>query len=492
MPLSRSTAPSRRLAHFEHAVNAAGLVLWTCDTVGRCTYVSPNWTALTGHPLRQVLGDGWQRFIHPEDLAQAMPVFRSALDQHHPVTVEYRLRRRDGTLLWVRDHGEPVRDGGKFTGYVGTLLEIDERKRLEESAREASERFALASRGTRDGIWDWDLLTHAFYATQRCQEIVGYTRETLDDQPNLIRYVHPRDRAAVTHSIEQHLTNRTPHDVEYRWRMPHGRYRWMRSRGQAVWDENGRPVRMAGSTGDITDRKRAEQRVAQLNRRLTESNAALVGQSEMLQTLAQRLIEVGEQERSRIARDLHDDLIQKLAYLQMQTALLGQASPSLRQPLGELELLAEQIVEDVRRIARDLHSSMLDHLGLERALRSYCADFSFRNKFAVKFRRQGVVTEPASSVALCLYRVAQEALRNAARHSGAAGATVTLVGSPSTLLMRVEDKGAGFVPQSAGNGLGLTSMSERVRLAGGLFRLVTRPTKGTLVEASLTWSPTAN
>lgn len=486
MPLQRSRRTGD-LATFERAVNAAGLVLWSCDARGRCTYMSEYWTELTGHPLQPVIGDGWQQFMNPEDLPRVMPEFEVVLRQRQPLTIEYRLRRKDGTEFWVRDHGTPVFERRVFRGYVGTILEIDERKQLEESLRAANELFSLAARGTNDGIWDWNLVTNEGRHSERSLEILGHPLERIATFKQFLCFVHPRDRARVMASIQQHLADRKPHAVEYRWRTPEGRYRWMHSRGQAVWDASGRPVRMAGSTGDITARKRAELRVETLNRRLTESNAALQHQSEALKDLAQQLMEVSEQERSRVARELHDDLSQNLAYLQMRLAVLAQSTPSQQGPLTELEKLAEQLVDDVRRVARDLHSTVLDHLGLERALRSYCADFASSTKLAIHVRRKGRIQEPPAPIGLCFYRVAQEAIRNAARHSGAHTITVTLQGAPGSLTLRVEDKGSGFEPASAGTGLGLNSMAERVRLAGGQFRLVTRPSRGTFVEAVITW-----
>lgn len=476
------------LAILERALNAAGLAVWACDANNRCTHMSEYWREMTGQSLSEVLDLGWQKHVHPPDLAPMWRRYEEALARRDPFAVEYRVRRTDDTLFWIRVHGVPVFDQDEFGGYVGTILDIDERKRLEEEIREINERFALAHRATRDGLWEWNLLTDESYMSERGHEMLGYPTGHITGHRQYLKMIHPHDRKRVVQAMQRHLVERVPYDVEYRVKSAAGPYRWLHSRGQAVWDADGQPLRVAGSAGDITDRKKAERRVRQLNARLLESNAAHQRQGELLQTLAQRLIEVGEQERSRVARDLHDDLIQNLAYLQMRVAHLAQSTPRLQAPLMEIEKLAERIVDDVRRVARDLHSTVLDHLGLEKALRSYCAEFAANAKIAIDVRRKGRAQEPPAPIGLCLYRVAQEAIRNAARHSGAAGVVVKIESAPQSLRMRVEDKGSGFTPEVVEKGLGLTSMAERVRLAGGNFVVQTRPGKGTSVEATFTWT----
>ncbi len=227
---------------------------------------------------------------------------------------------------------------------------------------------------------------------------------------------------------------------------------------------------------------------------LRESKQELRASRAELRILAGRLIRGQEDERKRVARELHDDLSQRLSALQLGSADLARLAPAAT-PAGasykaHQEHLAE-IVEEVRRLAYDLHPAILTHLGLRAALKSFCVEFSEREGIDVEFSAQ---KEPASlqeEVALCLYRVTQEGLRNVARHSGAKSVSVSLQMASGDLHLSIQDRGKGFDvrPNSPGEGLGLLSMNERVRLVNGTFQVRSRPGHGTRIEVRVPVSP---
>jgi PAS domain S-box-containing protein len=244
---------------------------------------------------------------------------------------------------------------------------------------------------------------------------------------------------------------------------------WLLVSADPLLDEGGEITGVVHSIKDITERKRAEQTV---------------------RMLAGQLLTAQEAERRRVAREMHDDLTQRLAGLAIEAAKLErECGPSA--VADRLRAMKDDLIrlsQDMHSLSRQLHPSILEDLGLVEALRSECGNFSQREGIRVRYAPQAVPPEIPKEVALCLYRIAQEALRNVAKHSGAQEAHVSLTATDEGILLSIEDAGAGFSPvQVQGKpGLGLASMEERARLIGGDFSLRSRPSQGTLIEV---WAP---
>jgi signal transduction histidine kinase len=221
---------------------------------------------------------------------------------------------------------------------------------------------------------------------------------------------------------------------------------------------------------------------------LRAQERALQKTREELRGLAARLIRAQEEERRRIAREMHDDWTQRLAVLAIETTKFEQQlglSPPGRAQLQEIRVGLVSLAEDVHALSRQIHPSILDDLGLVEALRSECASFTRREGLEVHYQPAEAPTNVSKDVALCLYRVAQEALRNVAKHAAAREALVTLAIEGSDLVLRVQDHGAGFDPAAARSeqGLGLSSMHERVALIQATLSVTSSPGQGTTVEA---------
>jgi signal transduction histidine kinase len=204
--------------------------------------------------------------------------------------------------------------------------------------------------------------------------------------------------------------------------------------------------------------------------------------------IAARLIEAQEQERCRIARDLHDDINQRLALLTMELDRLrkSMSNPSAR-VLSRISDLREQIVEittDIRALAHELHSPKLEHLGLVAAMEGFCKEFAEQQKVEIAFNSQDLPGPLPQNTSLCLFRVLQEALHNAAKHSGARHIEVQLWGTSGEVHLTVSDSGSGFDPEVVrkGQGLGLISMQERLHLVNGRISIRSEPTTGTVVS----------
>lgn len=261
-----------------------------------------------------------------------------------------------------------------------------------------------------------------------------------------------------------------------------GRPRWFRVVKRPLRGASGEVEQVIGTSVDVTDFKLVEQR-------LRAREAELRANREELRQLARQLIRAQEEERRRLAREIHDDLAQRLAGLAMLT---GSAARTMaREHANGVEASLEEIghelgrlASDTQALARDLHPSLLENLGLQAALRSECSTFGQRAGLEIRFACEGIPEALSQEVSLTFYRIAQEALRNVAAHAGVAEARVELAVRGGDLVLTVEDSGSGIEPaaRAAGAGLGLASMTERARLIGAEIAIESPPGQGTRIE----------
>jgi PAS domain S-box-containing protein len=287
-----------------------------------------------------------------------------------------------------------------------------------------------------------------------------------------LEFVHPDDVAA-TQEVMQVLANQSQVvDFSNRYRSKDGTYR------QMLWSAAAAGGLIYAAARDVTERIEAETAIQEREREL--------------QTLTGRLILGQEEERRRLARELHDDLSQRLAVLAIEagkteTVVLRDGHDSVLKPLRGLRDKAIQIAADVHDISRRLHPSILDDLGLSKAIKAECARFSTREGIDVAFAAQNIPESHSQDVSLALYRIVQEGLNNIAKHACARHVTVSLSESEACLHLSVKDDGIGFDAAEVRKkqGLGLSSIRERVRLVHGKHRIVSEPEKGTTIEVTV-------
>lgn len=327
------------------------------------------------------------------------------------------------------------------------------------------------------------------YASPAVRRVLGYAPEERPGK-KIGDFVHPDDLPVIQAAMTEALASRRRSAIlEFRYRHRDGTWRLLEGTATNLLQDPAVHGIVVNSR-DVTERRMAEEA-------LRQKEAALRASQAQLRALTARLLTSQEEERSRIARELHDDLNQKLAFLAVEAERLEQRleeSPEMAaEGLRSLQRSAIELSEDVRRMAHQLHPAVLDDLGLEPALRAYCAAFSRLEGIAVRFTCRNAPGTLPPDVALCLYRVAQEALRNAAKHARAPRASVTMTGAAQAIRLSVTDSGAGFIPDMAKGkgGLGIASMEERVRLVNGSMRITSAPGKGTRIEVHvpLPWRP---
>jgi PAS domain S-box-containing protein len=365
---------------------------------------------------------------------------------------------------------------------VALVLHVTRRRRAERALRASEERFRLVADRAPVMIWTARPDTTLDYLNATCSEFTGRTLEQLSNE-GWLDSVHPGDRDGCLQIYGPAFEARKPFLMEYRVRHVDGRYRWVMATGVPKYGADGSFAGYIGCDVDITDRRNAEDRIR-------ESRTALEQSHRHVQHLAGRLIEAQDAERARIARDLHDDVSQQLAGMSIAFSGLRQrmvefaVSDELKEDLRALQQRTSTLAKNVRHLSHDLHPTVLRHAGLVAALSAYCAELERTHGTAVTCRAEGDFGALAPDHALCLYRVAQEALRNVTAHAGASRAEVRLTRDDDLAEMAVTDDGRGFDaagPLERGKGLGLVSITERVRLAGGTVSIVTGEGNGTRV-----------
>ena len=350
------------------------------------------------------------------------------------------------------------------------LLWLRARKRKAEAVlRESEKRFRVLADTTPSLIWMCDPRGKVTYLNDKRLAFTGPDPKA-GHGDRWATYVHPDDLESVLDTFSRALKEREPFSKQYRLRRRDGVYRWMFDVASPRMNGDGSFAGFIGSAIDITDQKLAQ---------------------EALEKVSGQLIEAQEKERSRIARELHDDICQRLALLSMeleQAKRISNASgEATRQRLQEIRQHCSELAIDVESLSHQLHSSKLDYLGIVVAVRGFCQEFAKQHEVGVDFRADEVPEHLPKQISLCLFRVAQEALQNALKYSGTSQFAVELRATPEEIQLVVRDEGAGFDVDEAqrNRGLGLVSMQERVHLVHGRFSVESKPGAGTTILAAV-------
>jgi PAS domain S-box-containing protein len=383
-----------------------------------------------------------------------------------------------GSLWAVRCDGEefPIEasishfeDGDKKL-FTVIIRDVTARRRAEEAVAESEKRFRLIANTAPVLIWMSAPDKLCNYFNQSWLEFTGRSLEQ-ELGNGWVEGVHAEDLARCLDTYTQHFDRREQFRMEYRLRRHDGEYRWLLDIGVPRITSDGTFAGYVGCCMDISDLKQAR--------------ATLI-------EFGGRLIRAGEQERARIARELHDDINQRLALLanglqEVEQAVSASKNPSQKHGLQALWKLTNEIATDIQHMSHQLHPSKLHYLGLASTVRDLCREFSEQHKIEVECMVNGIPDDLDESVSLNLFRTVQESLRNTVTHGHARHVKVELSCQSSVVHLRVSDDGVGFDPEDArvNHGLGLISMRERLRSVGGEFSIWSKPALGTQVEGTV-------
>jgi PAS domain S-box-containing protein len=463
---------------FRSVFRDAGVGMAIVSPEGRFLARNGAFSKFIGYTEEELLGKTVQSVTHPED----WPMFSKRLslaltDGASFQGVQKRCLHKNGQVLCGECSASLIRDlDGKPQYFVAEVLDITERKRTEEALRESEKRFRLVADTAPVLIWMSDTDKLCTFFNKGWLEFTGRPLEQ-ELGEGWASGVHPDDLERCLGIYSGAFDARVNFEMEYRLRRFDGKYRWIVDYGVPRFESDGIFCGYIGSCIDITDRK------------LTE---------EALEDLSGRLITAQEEERSRIARELHDDFSQRLALQCIDIEQLRNKLPpsEVEERARLLKMLkgTKAMSADIRSLSHQLHSSKLDLVGLVPALTGLCEEMSAKHKIEIEFTQRDACSEIPKDVALCLFRIAQEALSNVVKHSQAKQAHAELCAANEEVHLRIADAGVGFDPSLRGSdvGIGLVSMRERLRLVGGRLSVRSAPTRGTEILAEVPLSVSAN
>ncbi len=377
----------------------------------------------------------------------------------------------DGRMVWVHDRASLVRDDqGRPIAWQGILFDITERKETEQQLRDAEERYRTLVEQIPAVVYieEDDERAPAVYVSPRYEELLGYTPEERLAEPEIWkRQLHPADREQVIAEVERTARTGEPFGMEFRMITKDGRIVWIRDESRVITvGAEGRRL-WQGFLMDISEQKGAE---AERQRLLTH------------------LVQAQGDERMRLASNIHDDSVQKMTAVGLRLATLRRAisDPEQLAAIDRLQDSVSQSISRLRHLLFELRPPALDREGLVAALRQYAVDVTEEDRSLALELDDQMVEDPPVEIRTIAYRIAQEALTNVRKHSGAGGAEVRLQPRDGGLYVRIRDDGRGFSEEGADGSelghLGLPAMRERAELAGGWLRVESAPGKGTSVE----------
>lgn len=453
--------------------------VWTINKQGLITYISPHLRKLIHYDETNLFdARPMMKMVDHAHREAANKVFREALacarrgsrkDLTRTWSVEWQMALNDRPPRWYEARIGILRDdANRADGLVCVVRDIDDRKRAEHLFRTLADSSPIAIYILENGKFR--------FANRQFELYAGYPEQELMGMP-ASRFILAKDREKVKRTAIAMLKGDRSDPYEYRYVNRDGTVRWVLERVTSI-DFNGERATL-GNFMDITERKRYEE--------------ALRDSEAHLRMLSKRIIEVQEQERARIARDLHDQLGQELVFLKIKAVALAEqlgGASVVHEPALELVNLIDQVKATSHRLATSIRPGMLDDLGLAKALQWYAGEFEKRTSIACFVDVPGNDIDVPGPIATAAYRIVQEAFTNVCRHAKATTINLRIKERANTMTLQIWDNGRGFEANAlnGGEALGLIGMRERARLLGGKLTVSSRPGKGTRITASFPYT----
>jgi|CXWL01.1.fsa_nt_gi PAS domain S-box-containing protein len=422
----------------------------------------------------------WEQKIHPDDREKVLKDFFKIFASDKNIWIaEYRFKTHNGEYINIYDRTYIIRNtDGEAIRTMGSMMDITERKKAEDALREKEFILTEAQRIAHIGSWVNELSGKITW-TEETYNIYGVSPDNfIPDADSFISLLHPDDRAAMQNWINNCVAGKEPGELEFRTVLPDGTIRFLNGRGELEYNAEHKPLCMRGTVQDITERKKAEEEILEINKRL--------------RLLSEYLQNVREEERTHMAREIHDELGQQLTVMKMDVAWLNEklrkTDTSIRQRTEELNEMLDKTVITVRRIASELRPSMLDDMGLGAAIEWHLSEFEKRSGVKTEFNMMQSELPLPDAIKTGLFRVVQESLTNVGRYAKAKKVAISLQQKDGHLAMLIKDNGVGFdiaEKIAAKKTLGILGMTERCYIMGGTFNINSTPGKGTTITVKV-------
>jgi PAS domain S-box-containing protein len=476
--------------------SAAGMVI--SDSSGQILRANKSFCDLVGFSEDKLQVRSMLEITHAGD-REATQAYLEEIQRGraHVHELEKRYVRQDGEVVWGCTSVVLLLPDGRAPYSISVVQDISARKRAEELLRESEQRFRTIFENEGLGTSLVDRQGHPIKCNPAIQKMLGFTEEELRSMA-FTEFTHPDD-IDLDWMLYSELVDgkRDKYEIEKRYFKKDGQMMWGHLTVSRVKNEDGAPADYTvGMVEDITERKRAERELRAAHDQLTKELAERTQAEAEIVRLSVSLINAQEEERTRIARELHDDFSQ-------QIAVLGITLSNIRRQIPEDRLEAREqaeraygrvlaIGEGIRHLSHQLHPAIIEHSGLVAALESYCVEFESLTKVSATVQAEGSFDDLSANATLGIFRIAQEALQNIWKHSGVTEAGICLARAGEHVGLLISDRGIGFDPAqpSKDAGLGLVSMRERARLLGGTLTVESSAGHGTTIIVDIPVNPT--
>jgi PAS domain S-box-containing protein len=246
-------------SRFRIVADSAPVLIWMAGVDKLCTFFNKPWLEFTGRRLEQEMGNGWAEGVHPDDLQKCLKIYTEAFDARKAFVMQYRLRRHDGEYRWISDQGVARYDSNeKFSGYIGSCIDITDLIKKDEALREFEERVVLAAEATHHGVWELDTTTNELWMSDKARALFQFDPAARLVEAIVQSRVHPDDRRLRERAMKQAIETDGEYALEYRLLLPDGTLRWISGRGRCVAGKHGKGKRLIGVSVDITPQKEAQ------------------------------------------------------------------------------------------------------------------------------------------------------------------------------------------------------------------------------------------
>ncbi len=359
-------------ARFRLVANAAPVLIWSAGVSKEYNWFNKSWLDFTGNPIEKELGSGWANGVHPDDRANFFRIFDEAFDSRREFEIEYRLRRFDGEYRWVLDRGVPrTEPDGHFSGYIGSCIDITERKIAERELLESEERRLMAEEAGHVVIWDWDIAEKLTYWSETMWDFYGENPSGINpDEQYWSSHLHPNDRERVKTNLRQVVDSDDEYfRDEFRIVRQDGTVKWIEAKASVMRDEKGKAVRVCGVNIDITERKEAEERV-----RLSEYQLRVVTNA-----VPALISYVDRKERYRFVNHKYiewfgrrpEDLIGKKVKDVVGISAYREIKPRIDEALSGVESTFETVLTYKNAGSRYVHVSLVPDVGIDGLVHGY-------------------------------------------------------------------------------------------------------------------------